>query len=147
MSKKDNISASVLRLCSIHKIIGGLTTTFVYGDLAEKLLSMKVEDTFDITCVKVISYLCLSVCLYIYLIYRFVNDFFCFQNQLLRVDRTQQMLSKRLFHIQLRKSSWTNSNVTQSSLTILSYTEKECVSLPRLARGTIKGPNRSMQTR
>ncbi|KAK4708631.1 hypothetical protein R3W88_029556 [Solanum pinnatisectum] len=29
--------------------------------------------------------------------------------------KTQQMLSKRLFHIQLRKSSWTNSNVTYTS--------------------------------
>ncbi|KAK4727081.1 hypothetical protein R3W88_031998 [Solanum pinnatisectum] len=87
---------------------------------------MKVEDTFDTTCVKVISYLCRSVCLYIYLIYRFVNDFCCFQNQLLRVDRTQQMLSKRLFHIQLR------------NLTILSYTEKECVSLPSTSERNIK---------
>ncbi|KAL3379952.1 hypothetical protein AABB24_000550 [Solanum stoloniferum] len=64
----------------------GSTSVFISGDPAEKLLSMKAEDIFDTTCVK---------------------------NQLLRVDQTQQMLSKRLFHIQLRKSSsWTNSNVT-----------------------------------
>ncbi|KAH0725135.1 hypothetical protein KY284_001000 [Solanum tuberosum] len=64
----------------------GSTSVFISGDPAEKLLSMKAEDIFDTTGVK---------------------------NQLLRVDQTQQMLSKRLFHIQLRKSSsWTNSNVT-----------------------------------
>ncbi|KAG5630569.1 hypothetical protein H5410_002286, partial [Solanum commersonii] len=43
----------------------GSTSVFIFGDPAEKLLSMK--------------------------------------NQLLCVDQTQQMLSKRLFHIQLRK--------------------------------------------
>ncbi|KAH0773831.1 hypothetical protein KY290_010968 [Solanum tuberosum] len=52
--------------------------------------------------------------------------------------KTQQMLSKRLFHIQLRKSSWKNSNVTQSSLTILSYTEKERVYLPSTSKRNIK---------
>ncbi|KAG5570984.1 hypothetical protein H5410_060750 [Solanum commersonii] len=70
----------------------GSTTAFIFGDLVEELLSTKEKDIFDTTYVK---------------------------NQLLRVDQTQQMLSKRLFHIQLRKSSWTNSNVTQSNLTIL----------------------------
>ncbi|KAH0764934.1 hypothetical protein KY290_000886 [Solanum tuberosum] len=72
---------------------------------------MKAEDIFDTTCVK---------------------------NQLLRVDQTQKMLSKRLFHIQLRKSSWKNSNVTQSSLIVLSYTEKEHVSLPGTSERNIK---------
>uniref|UniRef100_M0ZL87 Uncharacterized protein n=1 Tax=Solanum tuberosum TaxID=4113 RepID=M0ZL87_SOLTU len=48
------------------------------------------------------------------------------------------MLSKRLFYIQLRKSSWTSSPVTQSTVTILSYTEKEHVSLPISSERSIK---------
>uniref|UniRef100_A0A0V0I034 Putative ovule protein n=1 Tax=Solanum chacoense TaxID=4108 RepID=A0A0V0I034_SOLCH len=35
------------------------------------------------------------------------------------------MLSNKLFHIQLRKSSWGNSNNTHTTLSILSYVEKE----------------------
>ncbi|XP_049398705.1 replication protein A 70 kDa DNA-binding subunit B-like [Solanum stenotomum] len=89
----------------------GSTTAFISGDPAEKLLSMKAEDIFYTTCVK---------------------------NQLLCVDQTQQMLSNKLFYIQLRKSSWTSSPVTQSSLTILSYTEKEHVSLPSSSKRSIK---------
>ncbi|KAH0645241.1 hypothetical protein KY284_033125 [Solanum tuberosum] len=89
----------------------GSTTAFISGDHAEKLLSMKAEDIFYTTCVK---------------------------NQLLCVDQTQQMLSNRLFYIQLRKSSWISSPVTQSSLTILSYTEKEHVSLPSSSERGIK---------
>ncbi|KAK4709677.1 hypothetical protein R3W88_004190 [Solanum pinnatisectum] len=89
----------------------GSTTAFISGDPAEKLLSMKAEDIFDTTCIK---------------------------NQLLRVDQTQQMLSKRPFYIQLRKSSWTSSPVTQSSVAILSYTEKEHASLPSSSERSIK---------
>ncbi|KAG5607064.1 hypothetical protein H5410_028556 [Solanum commersonii] len=91
----------------------GSTTAFISGDPAEKLLSMKAEDIFHTTCVK---------------------------NQLLCVDQTQQMLSNRLFYIQLRKSSWTSSPVTQSSLTILCYTEN-CL-YQAVARGALKRPNR-----
>ncbi|KAG5570081.1 hypothetical protein H5410_059847 [Solanum commersonii] len=72
---------------------------------------MKAEDIFHTTCVK---------------------------NQLLCVDQTQQMLSNKLFYIQLKKSSWTSSPVTQSSLTILCYTEKEHVSLPTSSETSIK---------
>ncbi|KAH0725160.1 hypothetical protein KY284_001025 [Solanum tuberosum] len=89
----------------------GSTRAFISGDPAEKLLSMKAEDIFDTTCVK---------------------------NQLLRVDQTQKMLPKRLFHIQLRKSSLKNSNGTQSSLIVLSYTEKEHISLPGTSERNIK---------
>ncbi|XP_049382942.1 replication protein A 70 kDa DNA-binding subunit B-like [Solanum stenotomum] len=89
----------------------GSTTAFISGDPAEKLLSMKAEDIFYTTCVK---------------------------NQLLCVDQTQQILSNRLFYIQLRKLSWTSSPVTQSSLTSLSYTEKEHVSLPSSSERSIK---------
>ncbi|KAH0720739.1 hypothetical protein KY290_005672 [Solanum tuberosum] len=102
MSKTDNIGASILRVPS-KLICGGSTTAFISGDPGEKLLSMKAEDIFDTTCVKI-----------------------------------QQMLSKKLFHIQLRKSSWTNSNVTQSSLTVLSYTEKEHASLPGTGERNIR---------
>ncbi|KAF3631885.1 putative replication protein A 70 kDa DNA-binding subunit B-like [Capsicum annuum] len=35
------------------------------------------------------------------------------------------MLSNKLFHIQLRKSSWVSSNATHTNLTILSYTKKK----------------------
>lgn len=89
----------------------GSTTAFISGDPAEKLLSMKAEEIFYTTCVK---------------------------NQLLCVDQTQQMLSNKLFCIQLRKSSWTSSPVTQSSLTILSYTEKEHVTPPSSSERSIK---------
>ncbi|PHU28671.1 hypothetical protein BC332_00764 [Capsicum chinense] len=41
------------------------------------------------------------------------------------IDHIQQMLSNKLFHIQLRKSSWVSSNATHTNLTILSYTEKK----------------------
>lgn len=46
--------------------------------------------------------------------------------KVLSINSVQQMLSNKTFHIQLRKSSWKGPNgVTQTSLTILSYTGKE----------------------
>ncbi|KAK4737171.1 hypothetical protein R3W88_000868 [Solanum pinnatisectum] len=55
-----------------------------------------------------------------------IFDTTCVKNQLLRADQTQLMLSKRLFHIQLR------------NLTVLSYTEKEHVSLLGTSERNIK---------
>ncbi|PHU23647.1 hypothetical protein BC332_08754 [Capsicum chinense] len=45
--------------------------------------------------------------------------------QLLRLDHIHQMLSDKLFNIQLKKSSWVSANLTRTSLTIVSFTEKE----------------------
>ncbi|KAM3381301.1 replication protein A 70 kDa DNA-binding subunit D [Capsicum galapagoense] len=59
---------------------------------------MTTEDIFDTTCVKL---------------------------QLLRLDHIHQMLSDKLFNIQLKKSSWVSANLTRTSLTIVSFTEKE----------------------
>ncbi|KAH0668794.1 hypothetical protein KY289_023287 [Solanum tuberosum] len=45
--------------------------------------------------------------------------------QSLSVNHVHEMLSNKLFQIQLRKSSWGNSNNTHATLSILSYMEKE----------------------
>ncbi|KAG5581188.1 hypothetical protein H5410_051815, partial [Solanum commersonii] len=45
--------------------------------------------------------------------------------KLLPVNHVQEMLSNKLFSIQLRKSSWGSSNNTHTTLSILSYVEKE----------------------
>ncbi|KAL3340965.1 hypothetical protein AABB24_025495 [Solanum stoloniferum] len=91
----------------------GLTTTFISGDLAEKYLSLTVEDIVDTTCVK---------------------------HQLLRITHVQQILSNKLFSIQLRKSSSISSTITHTILTILSYIEKEHIfPLSILAREMLKG--------
>ncbi|XP_049360404.1 uncharacterized protein LOC125825101 [Solanum verrucosum] len=74
------------------------TTTSISGELGEKLLSMTAEDIFDIT---------------------------CFKRQSLSVNHVHEMLSNKLFQIQLRKSSWGSSNNTHATLSILSYMEKE----------------------
>ncbi|PHU30806.1 hypothetical protein BC332_02899 [Capsicum chinense] len=47
--------------------------------------------------------------------------------QLLRLDHIHQMLFNKSFNTQLKKSSWVSANVTRTSLTIVSFTEKEHV--------------------
>ncbi|KAG5628268.1 hypothetical protein H5410_013486 [Solanum commersonii] len=74
------------------------TTTSISAELGEKLLSMTAEDIFDITCAK---------------------------RQSMSLNHVHQMLSNKLFQIQLRKSSWGSSNSTHATLSILSYMEKE----------------------
>ncbi|KAH0683463.1 hypothetical protein KY289_021215 [Solanum tuberosum] len=74
------------------------TTSSISAKLGEKLLSMTTEDIFDITCTN---------------------------RQSLSLDNVHQMLSNKVFQIELRKSSWGSSNSTHASLSILSYMEKE----------------------
>ncbi|KAH0680327.1 hypothetical protein KY284_021412 [Solanum tuberosum] len=45
--------------------------------------------------------------------------------QSLSLDNVHQMLSNKVFQIELRKSSWGSSNSTHATLSILSYMEKE----------------------
>ncbi|XP_015162972.1 uncharacterized protein [Solanum tuberosum] len=111
MQSENNISASHI-LCTNFKlaIISGVsfqidlidgtatTTASISAELGEKLLSMTAEDIFDITCTK---------------------------RQSLSLDNVHQMLSNKVFQIELRKSSWGNSNSTHATLSILSYMEKE----------------------
>ncbi|PHU00792.1 hypothetical protein BC332_30579 [Capsicum chinense] len=78
----------------------GSTIALISGALGEKILSMTAEDIFDTTCVKL---------------------------QLLCLDYIHQMLSNKLFNIQLKKSSWVSANVTSTSLTIVLVTENEQV--------------------
>ncbi|KAG5586023.1 hypothetical protein H5410_046457 [Solanum commersonii] len=73
-------------------------TTSISAELEEKLLSMIAEDIFNITCTK---------------------------RQSLSLDSVHQMLSNKVFQIELRKSSWASSNSTHATLSILSYMEKE----------------------
>uniref|UniRef100_M1CB25 Uncharacterized protein n=1 Tax=Solanum tuberosum TaxID=4113 RepID=M1CB25_SOLTU len=47
------------------------------------------------------------------------------ERQSLSLDNVHQMLSNKVFQIELRKSSWGNSNSTHATLSILSYMEKE----------------------
>ncbi|KAG5624008.1 hypothetical protein H5410_009226 [Solanum commersonii] len=47
------------------------------------------------------------------------------ERQSLSINHVHEMLSNKLFYIQLRKSSWGNSNNTHTTLSILSYVEKE----------------------
>ncbi|KAH0645427.1 hypothetical protein KY284_033311 [Solanum tuberosum] len=74
------------------------TTASISADLGEKILSMTAEDIFDITCTK---------------------------RQSLSLTHVHEMLSNKVFTIQLRKSSWGSSNTTHTTLSILSYTEKQ----------------------
>ncbi|KAH0669347.1 hypothetical protein KY285_023508 [Solanum tuberosum] len=74
------------------------TTTSISAELGEKLLSMTAEDIFDITCSK---------------------------RQSLSLNHVHEMLSNKVFQIQLRKSSWASSNTTHATLSVLSYMEKE----------------------
>ncbi|KAH0666590.1 hypothetical protein KY285_027796 [Solanum tuberosum] len=73
------------------------TTASISAELGEKLLSMTAEDIFDITCTK---------------------------RQSLSLNHVHEMLSSKVFKIQLRKSSWSSSNTTTTTLSILSYMEK-----------------------
>lgn len=50
----------------------------------------------------------------------------CAKRQLLDIKQAQDRLCDKLFYVQLRKTAWMSANVTQSTLTILNYTEKEC---------------------
>ncbi|KAG5605671.1 hypothetical protein H5410_027163 [Solanum commersonii] len=81
-------------------LIDGTTTATasISAELGEKLLSMTAEDIFDITCTK---------------------------RQSLSLDNVHQIFSNKVFQIELRKSSWGNSNSTHATLSILSYMEKE----------------------
>ncbi|KAG5600889.1 hypothetical protein H5410_032259 [Solanum commersonii] len=45
--------------------------------------------------------------------------------QSLSLTHVHEMLSNKVFTIQLRKSSWGSSNTTHTTLSILSYTEKK----------------------
>ncbi|KAH0681467.1 hypothetical protein KY284_022552 [Solanum tuberosum] len=74
------------------------TTASISAELGEKLLSMTAEDIFDITCTK---------------------------RQSLSLTHVHEMLSSKVFEIQLRKSSWGSSNTTNATLSILAYTEKQ----------------------
>ncbi|KAH0644234.1 hypothetical protein KY284_032118 [Solanum tuberosum] len=76
----------------------GTTTTSISAELGEKLLSMTAEDIFEMTCTK---------------------------RQSLSLNHVHEMLSDRLFEIQLRNSSWASSNTTHATLSILSYMEKQ----------------------
>ncbi|KAH0680200.1 hypothetical protein KY285_021230 [Solanum tuberosum] len=76
----------------------GTTTTSIFAELGEKFLSMTAEDIFDITCTK---------------------------RQSLSLNHVHEMLSDKLFEIQLRKSSWASSITTHATLSILSYMEKQ----------------------
>ncbi|KAG5567906.1 hypothetical protein H5410_065078 [Solanum commersonii] len=73
------------------------TTASISAELGEKILSMTAEDIFDTTCTK---------------------------RQSLSLTHVHEMLSNKVFAIQLRKSSWASSNTTNATLSILSYTEK-----------------------
>ncbi|KAG5621657.1 hypothetical protein H5410_006875 [Solanum commersonii] len=53
------------------------------------------------------------------------RDSLYLQRQSLSVNHVHEILSNKLFQIQLRKSSWGNSNNTHTTLSILSYVEKE----------------------
>ncbi|KAH0653667.1 hypothetical protein KY285_031214 [Solanum tuberosum] len=74
------------------------TTASISAELGEKLLSMTAEDIFDTTCTK---------------------------RQSLSLTHVHDMLSNKVFEIQLRKSSWGSSNTTNATLSILSYMEKQ----------------------
>ncbi|KAH0747550.1 hypothetical protein KY285_009207 [Solanum tuberosum] len=98
---KCNRKTTLVSRCifQIDLIDGTATTTiFISAELGEKLLSMTAKDIFDITCTK---------------------------RQSLSLDNVHQMLSNKVFQIELRKSSWGSSNSTHATLSILSYMEKE----------------------
>ncbi|KAH0660514.1 hypothetical protein KY289_029262 [Solanum tuberosum] len=98
---KCNRKTSLVPRCSfqIDLIDNTATTTAsISAELGEKLLSMTAEDIFDITCTK---------------------------RQSLSLTHVHEMLSNKVFKIQLRKSSWGSSNTTNATLSILSYMEKQ----------------------
>ncbi|XP_049347024.1 replication protein A 70 kDa DNA-binding subunit B-like [Solanum verrucosum] len=98
---KCNRKTSLVPRCSFQIDLiddTATTTTSISAELGEKLLSMTAEDIFDITCTK---------------------------RQSLSVNHVHEMLSNKVFEIQLRKSSWSSSNTTNATLSILSYMEKQ----------------------
>ncbi|KAH0744630.1 hypothetical protein KY290_032623 [Solanum tuberosum] len=98
---KCNRKTSLVPPCSfqIDLIDNTATTTAsISAELGEKLLSMTAEHIFDITCTK---------------------------RQSLSLTHVHEMLSNKVFEIQLRKSSWGSSNTTNATLSILSYMEKQ----------------------
>ncbi|WMV55872.1 hypothetical protein MTR67_049257 [Solanum verrucosum] len=98
---KCNRKTALVPRCifQIDLIDGTATTTAsISAEFEEKLLSMTTEDIFDITCT---------------------------MRQSLSLDNVHQMLSNKVFQIELRKSSWGSSNSTHATLSILSYMEKE----------------------
>ncbi|KAH0705359.1 hypothetical protein KY290_012104 [Solanum tuberosum] len=98
---KCNRKTSLVPRCSFQVDLiddTATTTASISAELGEKLLSITVEDIFDITCTK---------------------------RQSLSLNHVHEMLSGKLFEIQLRKSSWSSSNTTTITLSILSYMEKE----------------------
>ncbi|WMV29000.1 hypothetical protein MTR67_022385 [Solanum verrucosum] len=98
---KCNRKTSLVPRCSFQIDLiddTATTTTSISVELGEKLLSMTAEDIFDITCTK---------------------------RQSLSLNHVHEMLSSKVFEIQLRKSSWSSSNTTTTTLSILSYMEKQ----------------------
>ncbi|KAH0696252.1 hypothetical protein KY290_013606 [Solanum tuberosum] len=98
---KCNRTTSLVPRCSFQIDLidnTATTTTSISAELGEKLLSMTAEDIFDMTCTK---------------------------RQSLSLHHVHEMLSNKTFEIQLRKSSWSSSNTTNATLSILSYMEKQ----------------------
>ncbi|KAG5568752.1 hypothetical protein H5410_064236 [Solanum commersonii] len=98
---KCNRKTSLVPRCSFQIDLiddTATTTASISAELGEKLLSMTAEDIFDITCTK---------------------------RQTLSLNHVHELLSKKVFEVQLRKSSWASSNTTHATLSILSYMEKE----------------------
>ncbi|KAH0765133.1 hypothetical protein KY285_001004 [Solanum tuberosum] len=98
---KCNRKTSLVPRCSFQIDLiddTATTTASISAELGEKLLSMTAEDIFDITCNK---------------------------RQSLSLNHVHELLSKKVFEVQLRKSSWPSPNTTHATLSILSYMEKE----------------------
>ncbi|KAG5597667.1 hypothetical protein H5410_038899 [Solanum commersonii] len=53
-----------------------------------------------------------------------IFDITCTKRQTLSLNHVHELLSKKVFEVQLRKSSWASSNTTHATLSILSYMEK-----------------------
>ncbi|KAH0781879.1 hypothetical protein KY290_001477 [Solanum tuberosum] len=97
---KCNRKTTLVPRCSFQiDLIDGTatTTTSISAELGEKILCMAAEDIFDITCTR---------------------------RQSLSLNHVHDMLSNKVFEIQLRKSSWGSSNTKHATLSILSYIEK-----------------------
>ncbi|KAG5591723.1 hypothetical protein H5410_042237 [Solanum commersonii] len=98
---KCNRTTSLVPRCSFQIDLidnTAITTASISAELGEKLLSMTAEDIFDMTCTK---------------------------RQSLSLQHVHEMRSNKTFEIQLRKSSWSSSNTTNATLSILSYMEKQ----------------------
>ncbi|XP_015159885.1 uncharacterized protein [Solanum tuberosum] len=53
-----------------------------------------------------------------------IFDITCTKRHSLSLTHVHEMLSNKVFEIQLRKSSWSSSNTTHASFSVLSYIEK-----------------------